>query len=103
MSSNYWQMKKHGEPFLCGNTVIEKSKTYIKTWEIRCYSDGIPDEVPELLSRSMRVPSWKSIAMALLKNDLILQSLGFSGKDSEWYRVLKEIDFSRRQMDLFKD
>ena len=59
------------------------------TWEERCYSDGIPDEIPEGLSKSLRAPSYKAIAIAILKNDLPLKSLGFSGTHSEWYDALK--------------
>lgn len=58
-------------------------------WEERCYSDGIPDEVPAKLATSLRVPSYKFIAIALLKNDLTLKSLGFSGKHSDWHNILK--------------
>lgn len=58
-------------------------------WEGRCYSDGIPDEVENGLLYSGRVPSYKAIAIALLKNDIILQSLGFSGRHSNYYLLLK--------------
>lgn len=47
-------------------------------WQNRCYSNGIPDEVPELLSRTGRAPSWKKIAMCILNNDLKLRGLGFT-------------------------
>ena len=59
------------------------------TWENRCYLNGIPDEVPEKISKSARVPSYKSIALCLLNNDLNLCGLGFSGKETGWYSVLK--------------
>lgn len=62
----------------------------MKAWESRCYSDGIPDEVPDKLSKSLRVPSYKMIAISILKNDLMLKSLGFSGENSEWYYYLKQ-------------
>jgi predicted phosphoadenosine phosphosulfate sulfurtransferase len=51
-------------------------------WEKRCYFRGIPDECPPKLAKAMRVPSYKAIAMAILKNDLHLTSLGFSNKES---------------------
>jgi predicted phosphoadenosine phosphosulfate sulfurtransferase len=53
-----------------GNTVTEKVNKYLQTWESRCYSDGIPDEVPALLAKTLRVPSYKAIAMALLRNNI---------------------------------
>jgi len=63
----------------------------VKTWEARCYSSGIPDEIPEGLSKSLRAPSYKSIALAILRNDMQLKSLGFSGKESKYYEQLKQI------------
>jgi predicted phosphoadenosine phosphosulfate sulfurtransferase len=53
--------------------------------------------------KTQKVPSYKTIALAILKNDNTLQSLGFSVKDSEWYYKLKEIEFekSNRQGKLF--
>jgi predicted phosphoadenosine phosphosulfate sulfurtransferase len=62
---------------------------YVSTWEGRCYKDGIPDEVSRSLQLSHRVPSYKAVAMAILKNDLKLTTLGFSTKHSMWSDVLK--------------
>lgn len=61
----------------------------MKVWEERCYKDGIPDEIPKRLSDSMRVPSYKAIAMAILQNDLALYTLGFQPVVSHWYRAVK--------------
>jgi predicted phosphoadenosine phosphosulfate sulfurtransferase len=47
-------------------------------WEDRCYSNGIPDEIPDLLARTNRAPSWKKIAICLLKNDMKLRGLGYT-------------------------
>lgn len=47
-------------------------------WRNRCYFDDIPDEVPELLAKTNRAPSWKKIAICLLKNDMQLRGLGFT-------------------------
>ena len=51
----------------------------------------------------MRVPSYKAIALAILNNDHTLKSLGFSGKESDWYGVLKRIELKEKstQMELF--
>jgi predicted phosphoadenosine phosphosulfate sulfurtransferase len=68
---------------------------YIETWEKRCYSDGIPDSIPEKLAKSGRAPSYKSIAMAMLRNDHNLEALGFSGKYSDWYSYYKKIEISK--------
>lgn len=72
-------------------------------WEMRCYSDGIPDEVPNKIMDSGRVPSYKALAISILKNDLLLKGVGFEGKESKWYSALK--DKKRReesnQYDMF--
>lgn len=68
-------------------------------WINRCYSDGIPDEVPELLSKTGRAPSWKKIAMCLLKNDMKLRGLGFTeaSYDANLIKRIEKID----EVDLF--
>lgn len=69
---------------------------YIQMWEERCYQDGIPDELPPLLEKSQRAPSWKSIAMCLLKNDLNMHGLGFAPNVSPIYSILKREEISKR-------
>lgn len=82
MSNDFWRTEKRNEPFAIGNTLTQKVKEYTETWERRCYFDGIPDEVPKKLHDAGRAPSWKAIAIAILKNDLNLYSLGFSKRQS---------------------
>ncbi len=62
-------------------------------WISRCYSDGIPDgdEVPAALLSNLKVPSYKSIALCILKNDLKLRSLGFPEEISELSESLKNM------------
>lgn len=60
---------------------------YIETWENRCYSGGVPDEVPQLLAVTLRAPSYKAIAMAILRNDM--SELGFSSQESELTQQLR--------------
>jgi len=74
----------------------KRIENYVQTWENRCYSNGIPDESPpELLDK---VPSYKRIAMAILKNDNSLQSLGFTPKKSIYYSMLKKIEIDQRNL-----
>ena len=61
----------------------------METWENNCYSNGIPDEVPNEIQNRNLAPSYKAIAIALLKNDMQLTSIGFSATYSDWYGVLK--------------
>ena len=89
MSSNYWQTKKQNEQLINGNTTILKVKGYIQTWKNRCYSEDIPDNITDKLIQSGRVPSYKAITLAILKNDLTLKSLGFEGNKSKYYDILK--------------
>jgi len=66
---------------------------YIKLWEARCYHDGIPDDVPKEIFD--RVPSYRNIAIAILKNDISL--LGIEPpKKSLFYVALKRIEIRSR-------
>jgi len=64
-------------------------------WEKRCYRNGIPDEAPFELKD--KVPSYKNICMALLKNDFNLVSLGYSPKITKYYSILKRIEIDQRK------
>lgn len=90
MSNNIWQIKKQAEQFEHGKTTISRANSYVQVWEDRCYKEGIPDEIPKRLADSMRVPSYKAIALAILQNDLALYSLGFQPVVSHWYRAVKK-------------
>jgi len=48
--------------------------------------------VPEKLLKSGRAPSHKAIALAILKNDVSMSSLGFAPKTSKYYYLLKEMN-----------
>lgn len=69
---------------------------YLKTWKWRGYEKGIPDEVPPELMRLNLAPSHKAIALAILKNDHSLSSLGYSQPVSPWYSVIKKIELENR-------
>ncbi len=74
--------------------MVAKINEYIKTWEGRCYPNGIPDEAPvEIFDK---VPSYKRIAMAILRNDVPLKSLGFTPTKSKYYSALKKIELSEK-------
>lgn len=66
-------------------------ENYVKTWENRCYSE-LPDEAPEEIKDL--VPSYKKIAMAILRNDY--RELGVKPKESKWYGVFKRIEIDNR-------
>ena len=69
---------------------------YIRTWENRAYPNGIPDEAPEGLEQLSRVPSYRKIAIAILKTDVSLKSLGYTPKKSIYYNILKKIEIDAR-------
>jgi predicted phosphoadenosine phosphosulfate sulfurtransferase len=76
--------------------VQSKIDKYIADWRERGYPDDIPDEVPGVLMRQNLAPSYKAIAHAILKNDLTMQSLGFTPKYSEWYGAFKRVEIENR-------
>ena len=78
MSKGHWRTVKLTEQFTPGKCATQRVNEYIRTWKSRCYQSGIPDEVPPKITSAGRAPSWKAVAIALLKNDLHLYSLGFS-------------------------
>lgn len=77
-----------------GISLHAKIKDYINTWEQRCYKNGLPDEAP--IGLEDKVPSYKKIALALLTNDLNLNSLGYANKKSKYYNILKRIEIDGR-------
>lgn len=67
-----------------------KINQYVEMWERRCYSDGIPDEAPNEIDD--KVPSYRKICMAILKNDL--SYIGITPPKSEYYSILKCIELN---------
>ena len=90
MSKNIWQIRKQAEQYGTGESVTARIAGYVRTWEARAYSEGIPDSVPDGLLNSGRVPSWKAVAMCILRNDLQLRGLGFHGKITPWAKALAD-------------
>lgn len=76
-----------------------KINQYIKTWEQRCYSEGIPDEAPDRLEVLNKVPSYRKIATCILKNDYQLKGLGLTIQVSNYYHELKRIELKERNLD----
>ena len=78
----------------------EKILNYINDWENKCYKDGIPDEAPLRLEQLGKVPSYRRICIAILKNDFALKTLGFSPPKSEVYNELKRIELEQRKLKI---
>ena len=87
------------------NSIHAKVNKYVKTWKERCYESGIPDESPAEIED--KVPSYKRIALCLLKNDMNLTGLGFSKSKSYYYDELKKQELEKKglikQLSLFRD
>lgn len=73
-----------------------KILAYIKDWENKGYSNGIPDEAPAKLEAINKVPSYRSICKAILKNDLALTTLGFTRPKTQAYMTIKRIEIEAR-------
>lgn len=71
----------------------EQIFNYIREWEGRCYSGGIPDEAP--IEINDKVPSYKKIALCILRNDL--RGIGVEPKYSKYYSILKRIEIEARE------
>jgi len=74
----------------------DKIKTYVKKWENRCYTTGIPDAAPIELEQNDLVPSYRRICLAILKNDNNLLTLGFTKSKSKAYNDLKRVELIDR-------
>lgn len=61
----------------------------------------MPDEISNLLMQSGRVPSYKQLAICLLKNDLRLIGAGFEYGDIQLIRNLKNMRTEKKQLELF--
>jgi predicted phosphoadenosine phosphosulfate sulfurtransferase len=108
MSSGYWQTQRRTEQFTPGRCASERVKEYITTWSKRCYSKDIPDEVSKKVMASGRAPSYKQIAIAILKNDMQMHTLGFT--KPAWNEQMRAVELGRvannlqpldKQCDLF--
>lgn len=88
-------VKEVRSKLLTSGSIKEKVQRYVSVWERRCYSDGLPEEVNSKLMASQRVPSYKSVALAILKNDHGLQSLGLSKPKDELYKQVKKGGFRK--------
>lgn len=73
-----------------------KIQHYLTMWERHGYSSGVPDTVLDDLMHERLAPSYKAIALAILKCDHGLHSLGFTTEATPWYSALKRIELAAR-------
>lgn len=69
-----------------------KIDAWIRSWSRKGYPGGIPDEAPILLEEAGRVPSYRMICKAIMKNDVCLLTLGGNRPKCEIYTALKKAE-----------
>jgi predicted phosphoadenosine phosphosulfate sulfurtransferase len=74
----------------------KKVKDYIKKWTTTVYLNDLPDEAPRRLEELNKVPSYRQICIAILKNDKHLKTLGQSQPVSKAYSQLKRKELEER-------
>jgi len=83
--------------------IQDRLLNYVRDWESKCYLNGLPDDAPAEIFDM--VPNYRRIALAILRNDNTLKSLGFTPPKSKYYSQLKRIEISKRagvqQLSLF--
>ena len=73
-----------------------KIEAWVNHWKARGYPDFLPDEAPETLEEIGRVPSYRLICMAIMKNDHTLELLGYSRPACRLYSDLKRSEIEGR-------
>lgn len=96
MSSAGWRIDRHLQQLGTGRTAAQRISAYVSMWESRCYEAGIPDDLPELLAKTNRAPSWKKIAVCILRNDMKLRGLGYT-EESYNRELIRAIEGAEKQ------
>lgn len=73
----------------------EKILAWVKKWEGRGYSNGIPDEADLGIELAERAPSYRRICMAIMRNDVQLESLGYTRELCAAYIAIKRDELQR--------
>lgn len=73
-----------------------KILAYVAKWERQGYPEGIPDEADAKLEGLGKVPSYRMICKAILKNDISLSILGYTRQPCEAYSAIKRIEIAAR-------
>lgn len=81
-----------------------KLAKYVFWYRDKGYPDGIPDFVDKDLEAKGKVPSWRRIVKALLRNDYWCRTLGFSPtKSSAYQKYLNHMRKKREEWGLFPE
>jgi predicted phosphoadenosine phosphosulfate sulfurtransferase len=71
-----------------------------KWWIKRGYKEGLPDEADLALEAARKVPSWRRVCKALLRNDYWAKGMGFSQHKSEAYSKYLELMRQRKKYNV---
>lgn len=74
-----------------------KISVFLHWWSERGYPNSIPDEADIHDEAAKKVPSWKRVCKALLRNDYWCKGLSFSQTKSTAYEKYKKVMKRRRQ------
>ena len=77
-------------------SMVQKIREWIADWEQKGYPHGIPDEADAVLEKLGKVPSYRRVRFAILKNDIVLQTLGYSKPSCEAYNQIKKAEIAAR-------
>lgn len=81
-----------------------KLAKYLKWYRDRGYPDGIPDEADKDLESKGKVPSWRRLCKALLRNDYWCKTIGFSPTKSAAYKkYMNLMSKKRKEWNLFPE
>lgn len=69
-----------------GEHYKNKISVYLKWYRDRGYPDGIPDEADLSMEMKGKIPAWRQICKALLRNDFWCMGLGFGATKSSAYK-----------------
>jgi predicted phosphoadenosine phosphosulfate sulfurtransferase len=75
---------------------IKRMRNWMRGWQARGYSAGIPDEAPRALEKKYWAPSWRRLCKVLLRNDWWCKGLGLTQPKSKAYERYMEIKRERR-------
>ncbi len=75
----------------------DKITMFLRWYQQRGYSQGIPDEADPKMEAARQVPSWRRICKALLKNDYWCKSLSFTMTKSEAFTKYRKVMATRRR------
>jgi predicted phosphoadenosine phosphosulfate sulfurtransferase len=74
-----------------------KVLVFLRWYQSRGYPDGIPDEADPEQEARRKAPSWRRVCKAILRNDRMCRSLGFSQHKSAAYEQYRKLMKRRRE------